>query len=154
MTNALRDCAWARNGKSLEAVIVMAKVSTQQWLIGWRRSSVVRSRKSMNGRSGPARGEGNAVWNKLPFEFKVRKISFASSTYCCLEQSPTYFELVGSNDCTSWESISKQVQQIEWNLILVHRQAWQKIIQLHWYQSTICSNTWFENVDGRGACRL
>jgi len=49
------------------------------------------------------------VWSKLQMNVKVARLSFASriDRCCWLHQSPTDFELVGSNDCQSWVSIAQ-----------------------------------------------
>ena len=47
------------------------------------------------------------VWNRLPDKVRVASLSFSSRMKSkWVEQSPTDFELVGSDNCDDWTSIS------------------------------------------------
>ena len=47
------------------------------------------------------------VWNRLPDKVRVASLSFSSRSQSKnLDQSPTDFELVGSDNCDDWTSIS------------------------------------------------
>ena len=47
------------------------------------------------------------VWNRLPDKVRVASLSFSSRMKSkWVEQSPTDFELVGSDNCVDWTSIS------------------------------------------------
>merc|ERR1719431_41219 len=47
----------------------------------------------------------HTVWYNFPKAIKVAKFQFSSRVDCCVHQSITEFQLVGSNDCTSWTVI-------------------------------------------------
>ena len=47
------------------------------------------------------------VWYKFPVYLKVAKVSFSSRRFCCVNQSPTQFEVVGSNDCKTWKAVAR-----------------------------------------------
>ena len=47
------------------------------------------------------------VWSKLPGKVTIAKFSFASRSDGYTFQSPTVFELVGSEDCERWKVIDK-----------------------------------------------
>ena len=84
------------------------------------------------------------VWNRLPVRVKVAYLSFSSRNEDgSLQQSPTEFELVGSDDCSSWRSISRyqtkfsQLNQVlSWEVPLDERQMFScigiKVNEVSW----------------------
>jgi len=48
----------------------------------------------------------HTVWYNFPHAIEVAQFAFSSRDGpCCLEQSPTEFQLLGSNDCQAWNFI-------------------------------------------------
>jgi len=71
------------------------------------------------------------VWNRLPDKVRVASLSFSSRSQSKnLDQSPTDFELVGSDNCDDWTSISSfqtqftKVSEVQsWDVAVDERKA-------------------------------
>ena len=63
--------------------------------------------ESMPWTNSPSDKFPHTVWYKFRRRVKVVKFSFSSRSWGGLEQSPTRFALVGSNNCRRWRTIGR-----------------------------------------------